>query len=542
MDKRFYKKIEDLFKNKQFENIKFEINSLNDHEKNDPFIYNILGIIEANNKNLIEAKKLFYSALKLDNNYLHSLINLSNLSYLDKDFQKIINLLKEYYSRNSYNSKVNLILADMCYSAGFLEDSIFFHKKLIENGDFENKDLAALISLLNYSSKYSEKEYQKYCRFYDEILTKNKTSYHLIDDEHDNNKIGFLSYDLRDHSVGYFLKDLIKKIGGKNFKTIGFNLHKTNDDNQITSTIKNSFNEFYDVSNFNDKDLSDFIYSKKVHYLIDLAGYTTGNRLQIFKNKPAPVQFSWLGYCNEVHMKEIDFMLVDENVIEKNNNSKVVKMPKIWNCSSVLENLGTNNLPFVKNKFFNFGCFNNFLKISDETIEVWEEILTKFTNSNLILKNSLKADKNFKTYIFNKFNKKIDENRIIILDYESDKKNHLEQYHRIDLGLDTFPYNGVTTTFESLWMGVPVITLEGQRFVSRCGYSISKNAGLKDLIAKTKEEYVSKALYFCSDKGVEKLINMRKNLRSKLIKSSLFDMDSFCDSFLDKLTKHKKKK
>ena len=142
MDKSFYKKIEDLFKNKQFENIRFEINSLDDHEKNDPFIYNILGIIESSNKNLIEAKKLFYSALKLDNNYLHSLINLANLSYLDKDFQKIINLLKEYYSKNSYNSKVNLILADMCYSAGFLEDSIYFHKKLIDNGDFENKDLA----------------------------------------------------------------------------------------------------------------------------------------------------------------------------------------------------------------------------------------------------------------------------------------------------------------------------------------------------------------------------------------------------------------
>ncbi len=541
MDTTFYKKIENLLVKKQFETIKFEIDLLSDNEKKNPYIYNLLGIIEANNKNYIQAKNYFNSALKLDKKYLHSILNLSKIAYIDKDFQQIINILKDYHLQNLSNTKITLILADLCYNAGFVEESIYFHKKFIESGKFENKDLAALIFLLNYSNQYSENEYRKYCKLYDDILTKNKISYNLKNSEHESYKIGFLSYDLRDHSVGYFLKDLIKKLNQKNFKTIAFNLYENKVDNSFIFNLKSSFSEWHEVSNLDDRELSDYIYSKKVHFLIDLGGYSSGNRLQVFKNKPAPVQFSWLGYCNETHIEEIDFMIVDENVIEKNDNKKFVKIPKIWNSLSKLDSVEINELPVIRNNFFNFGCFNNFLKISDETIEAWGEILTKFTNSNLVLKNSVSSDKNFKNYLLKKFKEKINENRIIILNYEKEKKNHLKQYCNIDLALDTFPYNGVTTTFESLWMGVPVITLKGQRFISRCGYSINKNAKLMDFIAKNKDEYISIALQFSTANGVKKLKNLRKNLRLNIVNSPLFDTNSFSDSLLDKLDKYKKK-
>lgn len=101
--------------------------------------------------------------------------------------------------------------------------------------------------------------------------------------------------------------------------------------------------------------------------------------------------------------------------------------------------------------------------------------------------------------------------------------------------MDTFPYNGVTTTFESLWMGVPVITLKGDKFISRCGYSINKNAGLNDFIADTKDDYISIALNSVTYNGIEKLKSYRKNLRSKIISSPLFDVQNFSDNFADKL-------
>ena len=213
-------------------------------------------------------------------------------------------------------------------------------------------------------------------------------------------------------------------------------------------------------------------------------------------------------------------------------------MPKIWNSLSKLEDVETNELPFIKNKIFTFGCFNNFLKISEETIEIWAKILGEFNNSKLVLKNSVSADKNYKKYLIEKFGNKVDENRIIILNYEKKKRKHLEHYLNIDLCLDTFPYNGVTTTFESLWMGVPVITLKGDRFVSRCGFSINKNAKLDDYVVNNKNDYISKALEFKTVEGIKKLQTFRKNLRKRLIKSPLFDVNEFSDSFIEKIKKY----
>ena len=137
------------------------------------------------------------------------------------------------------------------------------------------------------------------------------------------------------------------------------------------------------------------------------------------------MQISWLGYCNDTHIDEIDYIIADVNVVKEKNydhNSKIIKMPKIWNSLSRLKDVKNNDLPFIKNKIFSFGCFNNFLKISDETIKMWAKILSKFENSRLVLKNSVSADKNYKKYLIKKFENKIDENRIFILNYEKEKK------------------------------------------------------------------------------------------------------------------------
>ena len=190
MDNTFYKKIEELFKNKQFETVKFEIDLLNEEDKRNPFLYNILGIIEATNNNNAEAKKYFNLAIEIDKYYLQSLINLSNLSYIDKDFQNIIALFKNYHLKFPDNDRAISILADLCFSAGFVEETIHFHKKLIKIGKYQQKDLAALIFLLNYSNKYSEEEYIKYCEIYDEILLKNKINYKISKTAHDIAKIG----------------------------------------------------------------------------------------------------------------------------------------------------------------------------------------------------------------------------------------------------------------------------------------------------------------------------------------------------------------
>ena len=536
MDKIFIKKLESLYKNKEFNTIKFEISNLGDKQKDNPFILNLLGIIETSEKKIAKARNYFEMALRKDSEYIHSLLNLSRISLQDKNHENIILLLKKYDEKHPGNSNIILNLANLTYSAGFVEDTINYHEKLIENGNFNLKDLTALIFLQNYSSKYSEAKYKKYCDLYNDIISKSLTSLKVNTNEYDKAKIGFLSNDLRDHPIGYFLIDFIAELKARNFIPIAFNLFTAEKgESNFTKALKKSFSEWYDVKNLSDLDLCKMINKKKIYYLFDLGGYNVDNKLQIFKNKPAPVQISWLGYCNSTQLDEIDYIISDPYVTTKHEENfykeKILKTQNIWNVHSKLSEETINELPALTSKFFTFGSFNNFLKLSNETIQVWDKILKNVPNSRLILKSIQGVDKNFKNYIIKKFDNSINPENLIILNVKKDKKNHLEDYNKIDITLDTFPYNGVTTSFESIWMGVPVLVLKGSRFVSRCGYSINKNLELEDLIANDKEDYVLKATKLASKENRQKLNELRKSLRQKALASPLFNIKLFTDSF-----------
>ncbi len=142
--------------------------------------------------------------------------------------------------------------------------------------------------------------------------------------------------------------------------------------------------------------------------------------------------------------------------------------------------------------------------------------------------------KDLRNRFLNKFPKKLlEENKVILIEGQKDKKKHLQIYNKIDIGLDTFPYTGVTTTFEAIWMGVPVITLKGHNFTSRCGESININCNLEEFIAEDKKDYIKKAVNF--SKNIEQVKNLKKNLRNIAIKSSLFQSEEFASLFYKKL-------
>ena len=536
MEKNFIKKLENLYKNKQFDNIKFEISTLKDKEKDNPFILNLLGIIETSEKKIDKARNYFELALKKDPEYLHSLLNLSRISLIDNNYEKIILLLKKYDEKYPGNTSIILNLSNLTFGAGFVEDSIHYHEKFIETGNFNLKDLTALIFLQNYSSKYTDEKYKKYCDLYNKIISKGLSKIKINSNEHDKKKIGFLSNDLRDHPVGYFIIDFINELKNRNFIPIAFNLFSDEKkQSNFSNDLKKSFSDWNDVKDLSNFELCKLIKKKKIYYLLDLGGYNAGNRLEIFKNKPVPVQISWLGYCNSTQMEEIDYIISDPytTTIKEENfyKERILKMPHIWNAHSKISEEKINQLPAISNKFVTFGSFNNYLKISDDVIEAWNKILINTRNSKLVLKSRHSVDINFKTYLMKKFDNSISSERLIFLNTVKDKKKHLIDYNKIDISLDTFPYNGVTTSFESIWMGVPVLVLKGNRFVSRCGYSINKNLGLEDFIATSKEDYISKACKLASKDSINRLNELRLSLRKNSLSSPLFNIKLFTDSF-----------
>jgi len=272
--------------------------------------------------------------------------------------------------------------------------------------------------------------------------------------------------------------------------------------------------------------------------MIDLMGITSVyNRITLFKNRLARTQISWLGYCNTTGLKEMDYLIADPNLIYPEEkifySEKVIYLPEIWNTHSGFEfERNYYPPPQIINKNVTFGSFNNFNKINDDVIKVWSNILNKVEGSKLILKSSTKKEITRMKKIFGKYTS-IDS--ISFLKTKKSFKEHLYLYKNIDIALDTFPYNGVTTSFEATWMGVPVLVMKGFNFNSRCGESINKNLGLVDLISNDEIDYIHKAVNLANDK--HKLSKIRKKIFDNVITSSLFDTKKFTNNFFNLLEK-----
>ena len=230
----------------------------------------------------------------------------------------------------------------------------------------------------------------------------------------------------------------------------------------------------------------------------------------------------------------MDYLIADPNLIKNDEHSlyseKILYMPNIWNALSK-----PKNLPSIRNdkekNVFTFGSFNNFQKISLETIRLWSKILN-VNNSRLILKSSTPFDnQKSKDILLKKFEiEKVDLKRIIVLDRKNTFEEHLDCYNKVDLSLDTFPYPGVTTSFQSWVMGVPVLTMKGFNFNSRCGESINYNLNFSDLVAKNEKDYFDKSLDIKEKNNID--MNYRLALREKALKSNLFDTETFTKDFV----------
>ena len=274
----------------------------------------------------------------------------------------------------------------------------------------------------------------------------------------------------------------------------------------------------------------------KLDIMIDLMGYTSTQRIELFKNRMAKNQIIWMGYCNTTGVENMDYIISDPNLIrsdeEKFYSEKVIYLPKIWNCHCGFDFERIENPPpFIKNDYFTFGSFNSFDKINSDVIEVWSNILKKINNSKLILKTSKTK------HAIKRIKKLFEKNNVLdsikFIKTEEVFNKHLDTYNKIDIALDTFPYNGVTTSFEAIWMGVPVITMSGYNFNSRCGESINKNLNMERLIAKDEDDYIQKVVNLTNN--TDDYFNVRKSIFLNAIKSPLFDTKDYSKSFFGAL-------
>ena len=256
--------------------------------------------------------------------------------------------------------------------------------------------------------------------------------------------------------------------------------------------------------------------------------------MSIFLNKSAPIQVTWLGYNATTGLKEIDYIITDPHVVplssQKYYSENIFHLPETFQCISIKENIKIKPKKYSKNYQIIFGSFNNLAKVNDEVIEVWSKILKKINRSKLFLKSKQLDNSKVKKTILNKFEKQgIKSSKIIIEGASKTRNEMLKKYNKVDIALDPFPYPGITTSLEAIWMGVPLITKRGNNFYSRIGLSINKNLNMEDWIADNKEDYIQKAISKGSD--LEQLFEIKKRLRSKFLKSPLSNEIKFCKNF-----------
>jgi len=404
------------------------------------------------------------------------------------------------------------------------------------------KYFSFLLFSYNFHPYYSDKIYKQYSDEFRKSLTPINKDYLKITKYQKGAeiKLGFLGSDIQDnHPVGYFLNNFLEKIKTR-YKIYSYFNNYAENENFIR--IKSLFHEWRNIRTKSDSELINLIKEDGIHILIDVNGHTDNNRLPIYINRVAPIQMTWAACLNSTGIPEIDYIIGDPIVTPLDSQEKfaerILQMPDVWACFSKPEykDLKINKItPAIKNKFVTFGNLNISTKITLDAIKVYSEILSVIPNSKIIF-----AGKNFgiaefkKDFIKNFIDLNIGEERIIIHD-PLPRKQLLELYNEIDICLDTFPYGGGTTSFESAYMGVPLLTLKGNTFLHNCGSSINNNLDMKEWITLSRDEYIKKACEFSFN--IEKLNKTRSELHEKAIRSPLFDANKFALNFDEKLKK-----
>jgi protein O-GlcNAc transferase len=262
--------------------------------------------------------------------------------------------------------------------------------------------------------------------------------------------------------------------------------------------------------------------------LIDLSLHSGANRLPVFAAKPAPVQLTFAGYPGTTGLSEIDYRLTDVYLDPPGENDsfyaeKSYRLPhSFWCYQPISQNPAVGLLPAAANGFITFGSLSNFCKVNDAVLSLWARVLVAAPTSRFLMMCRVGPQRERTLGYLQSLG--VARQRVDFVDYQP-RDAYLKSYHRIDIGLDTFPYNGHTTSLDSFWMGVPVITLIGRTAVGRAGYSQLSNLGLAGLAAQSPDEFVRIAVDLARD--VARLSELHERLRGRMESSPLMNAKMF---------------
>jgi protein O-GlcNAc transferase len=426
-------------------------------------------------------------------------------------------------------------LGNVLKEQGRLDDAVAQYRRALEIKPDSFLAYSSLLFAQNYLAHESAASLRAMARQFGNLAT--NSAGHVFTEWREASpeqplRVGVVSGDLGNHPVGYFLEGLLREADPARIAFLAFPTQP--DEDELTARIKPRFLSWLPIHALGDAAAAELIHAQGVQVLLDLSGHTSHNRLPVFAWRPAPVQAGWLGYFATTGVAEIDYVIGDPQVAPADEadhfTETMWRLPEIYFCfTPPAIDVAVSALPARSSGQVTFGCFNNLAKVNDAVVAVWARVLQAVPGSRLLLKAFQLQDPAVADNLRARFAAHgIDAHRLL-LEQPASRADYLRAYHRIDIALDPFPYPGGTTSAEALWMGVPVLTKRGNRFLSHAGETISRNAGLADWIADDDDVYVSMAVRHAADLG--RLQTLRAGLRDQVLASPLFDAPRFARHF-----------
>jgi predicted O-linked N-acetylglucosamine transferase (SPINDLY family) len=491
-----------------------------------------LGNTLKNMGDLNDAEVCYRQALELDPEHGDSELNLGCLLLESRRLEEAHKSLMRAITLNPASAEAYNNLGNTLKDLGRLDEALACYLRALDiRPDFLTAQSSMLFTM-NYHSGMDSSRHLAEARRYGQMVTakvgsRQFTSWRCQPDPA-RLRVGFVSGDLRNHPVGFFLEGLLAQINPATVELLAYTTTYLEDD--LTTRVKPCFSHWKQLSGLDDESAARQIHKDGVHLLLDLSGHSAKNRLPVFAWKPAPVQASWLGYFATTGVEAIDYLLADSTSIPDTMRSqfteRVCYLPDTRLCFTVPHyDIPVSTLPALKNGFITFGCFQNLTKLSEQTLKLWGIIFSEIPNARLHLQTSQLDAASLRHFTLQRLNRHGIVPERVILHPAVSRESYLAAHAGIDLILDTQPYTGGTTTCEALWMGVPTISLAGNNMISRQGASLLHAAGLNGFIASSEVEYITTAITIAND--IQRLAALRYGLRDYVQVSPLFDTQRF---------------
>lgn len=503
-------------------------------ETENPELYFALGgLLSRTGKDLARAIACYRRAISLRPEYSQALLNLGVLYYKLQDYTAAIEILSRIVAieRNNEKALYNLGLALMRVGRSVEADQLFRRACDIAPGNADIRT-CMLFNMHNVPGLSNKAIFEEHLRWAAKFALKglaNESAARATASA--TIRVGYVSPDFRGHSVANFIKPVL---GTHNRNVVTCYCYSDVEyPDETTRQLMRMTDHWRDTAVLSDDQLFQLVRKDEIDILVDLAGHTSRNRLRMFSRRPAPVQVTYLGYPDTTGLSVMDYRLTDaradpEGVSGDLHTERLVRLEGGFLCyEPPCEPKIAGEMPASRNGHITFGSFNNLAKINADVVRAWSEILRSVPAAKLILKARGLGDPAGRDTVLSQFRTQgIGEDRIECLGHATGMEQHLQTYNRIDIALDTFPYNGTTTTCEALWMGVPVITFAGDRHASRVGVSILTTVGLTVCIAVGREAYVSQAVRLACERDY--VSDLRNGLRERMRGSPLVDARRFC--------------